>query len=57
MHEVHSGDSFIHHASLDDSFDWYDFVIEVESDATFLQRVASHVETGEASASDPRFGT
>lgn len=57
MHEVHSGDSFIHHASLDDSFDWYDFVIEVESDATFLQRVAGHVETGEASASDPRFGT
>jgi hypothetical protein len=24
--------------------------------ATFLQRVAGHVETGEDSASDPRFG-
>jgi phospholipase C len=56
VHEVRSGDSFIHHASLDGSYEWYDLVIEVESDATFLQRVAGHVETGEDSASDPRLG-
>ena len=56
VHEVRSGDGFIHHAPLDGSYDWYDFVLEVESDSTFLQRVAGHVETGEDSVSDPRFG-
>jgi len=56
VHEVRSGDSFIHHSSLEASGDWYDFVIEVESDSTFLQRVAGHVETGEDSVSDPAIG-
>ena len=56
VHEVRSGDSFIRHSSLEGSYDWYDFVIEVESDSTFQQRVAGHVETGEDSASDPKLG-
>ena len=30
-------------------------VIEIESDSTFQQRVAGHVETGEDGVSDPRF--
>ena len=32
-------------------------MIEVESDATFQQRLAGHVETGEDSVSDPAIGS
>jgi len=56
VHEVHSGDSLTRHFSLDGSHDWYDFVIEVDSDSTFQQRIAGHVETGNDSVSDPQIG-
>ena len=56
VHEVHSGDSLTRHFSLDGSHDWYDFVIEVDSDSTFQQRIAGHVETGNDSVSDPKIG-
>ena len=42
--------------SLDSSFGWYDLTIEVESDPTFRQQLAGHVETGSDSMSDPAFG-
>ena len=42
--------------SLEASFGWYDFTIEVDSDPTFQQRLAGHVETGHDSVSDPALG-
>jgi phospholipase C len=42
--------------SLRDSFGWYDFVISVDSDAAFEQRLAGHVENGDDSMSDPALG-
>jgi phospholipase C len=41
---------------LDESFGWYDLSITVEGDQGFLRRLAGHVETGEASFSDPAIG-
>lgn len=35
------------------TFGWYDFVVEVNSDSSFQQRLAGHVETGNDSMSDP----
>jgi phospholipase C len=35
---------------------WYDLGVTSNSDAAFLRRLAGHVETGLASASDPAFG-
>jgi phospholipase C len=42
--------------AVGDSYGWYDFVIGTESDSTFQQRVAGHIETGKDSMSDPAFG-
>jgi phospholipase C len=42
--------------SLDRSFGWYDLTVEVESDASFLQQLAGHLETGRDSVSDPALG-
>jgi hypothetical protein len=39
------------------SFGWYDLVISVESDPTFRQQLAGHLETGEASRTDPGAGS
>lgn len=38
---------------LTESFGWYDFAVDVDSDPTFQQRLAGHVETGRDSSSDP----
>jgi phospholipase C len=35
------------------SHGWYDLTIEVESDSTFKQQLAGHVETGKDSVTDP----
>jgi phospholipase C len=35
------------------AFGWYDLVISVESDPAFRQQLAGHLETGEASRTDP----
>jgi phospholipase C len=54
--ELKSGDSVERHWSLKKFFGWYDFVVEVNSDPSFQQRIAGHVETGEDSMSDPAIG-
>jgi phospholipase C len=41
---------------LDHTFGWYDFTVAVDSDPTFEQRLAGHVETGDDSMSDPAIG-
>ncbi len=49
-------------ATLDDAWSilgsghWYDLAINSDSDAGFLRRLAGHVESGQASVSDPAFG-
>jgi phospholipase C len=50
------GQSFTKHWPLHDSYNWYDIVIEVDTDHDFIRRLAGHVETGRPSASDPAFG-
>jgi phospholipase C len=47
----------IWHWDLDDSFGWYDLTIEDESDPSFKQQLAGHVETGKDGMSDPLLGT
>jgi len=41
---------------LDSSFGWYDLTIQVESDSSFKQQLAGHVETGKDSVTDPAIG-
>jgi phospholipase C len=57
VHALECGASIERHFRLGASFGWYDLTIEVESDATFRQQVAGHVETGRDSFSDPALGT
>ena len=54
-HKVHlkAGDTATRHSERHQTFGWYDFVVEVESDSTFVYRLAGHVETGEESRTDP----
>lgn len=54
--EVHPSVSRVEYWPLESSFGWYDFVVEVESDPGFHQRIAGHVETGKHSMSDPAIG-
>jgi phospholipase C len=42
--------------SLENSYGWYDFTIETESDPSFQRRLAGHLETGYDSMSDPAIG-
>ncbi len=53
---VEPGRTLTWHWALEGTFGWYDLTIEVESDATFQQRIAGHVETGTDSMSDPAIG-
>jgi phospholipase C len=48
--------NLIWHWSLEDSYGWYDLTIQVESDPTFKQQLAGHIETGKDSVSDPLLG-
>ena len=49
--------TFTYTNALQDSFSWYDLIIRVDSDASFLREFAGHVETGAASVTDPAIGT
>ncbi len=57
VESLHPGASSSPSWELEASFGWYDFTIEVESDSSFQQRVAGHVETGNDSVSDPAIGS
>jgi phospholipase C len=48
--------SFTEFLSLDKFHGWYDITIQANTDATFQQRVAGHLETGKDSMTDPAFG-
>lgn len=53
---VQPGKNLVKYWPLKDSYGWYDFVIEVDSDSSFKQHIAGHVETGKDSVSDPAIG-
>jgi phospholipase C len=55
-HHVAPGHTLVWRWSLDGSFGWYDLSLRVEGDASFMQRLAGHVEDGRSSMSDPAFG-
>jgi phospholipase C len=51
-----TGKVLVWHWALGATFGWYDLTISVDSDPTFQERVAGHVETGKDSFSDPMLG-
>ncbi len=51
-----AGQVYQHSYSLTKNYGWYDFVVEVESDISFSQRLAGHLETGLPSMTDPIIG-
>ena len=55
-HTLKAGEEFTKHWNLKKSYGWYDFVIEVNTDTSFQQHIAGHVETGEESMTDPAIG-
>jgi phospholipase C len=57
VQSLHPGTDWSPSWELEASFGWYDLTIEVESDATFQQRLAGHLETGNDSVSDPAVGS
>jgi phospholipase C len=42
--------------SLRSTFGWYDLTIKTDGDASFLRRMAGHLENDRDSVSDPAFG-
>jgi len=52
-HTLKAGEELTKHWNLKKSYGWYDFIIEVNTDASFQQHIAGHVETGEESMTDP----
>jgi phospholipase C len=56
-HNLKSGVNLLREWALESSYGWYDFKIEVDSDPSFTQRLAGHVETGNDSMSDPAIGS
>ena len=51
-----AGRTFVWHWSLSQSYGWYDLTLTADSDPTFRQQIAGHVETGRDSVSDPLLG-
>jgi len=51
--KLNQGQAFDQSFNLSKTYGWYDFIIEVDSDPTFRQRIAGHLETGEDSMTDP----
>jgi len=50
------GRSFEKRLPLKSTCGWYDLTIKADGDASFLRRIAGHLENGCDSASDPAFG-
>src|SRR5471030_2290800 len=55
--QVRGGDTESLYLDLRASYGWYDLSITIASDATFVRRLAGHVETGNSSMSDPALGS
>jgi phospholipase C len=55
-HNMRHGASFVSYHAQKAFYGWYDLQITTDTDATFSQRLAGHVETGQVSATDPAIG-
>jgi len=55
-HHLQPDSAFTYFSQLEKSFGWYDFTVQVDSDASFQRRLAGHVETGRDSMTDPAMG-
>ena len=55
-HTVAAGQSLALDIALGASFGWYDVTITCDADARWSRRVAGHVESGQASRTDPMIG-
>jgi phospholipase C len=53
---VRGGDTEHLYLDLRNAHGWYDLTITVDSDSTYVRRIAGHVETGRPSYSDPALG-
>lgn len=56
-HIVAAGATIAVSRALGASFGWYDLSVRSSSDSQYLRRIAGHVETGQASRTDPQIGT
>jgi phospholipase C len=56
QHVLKPGHSVKTVLNLDASSNWYDVLITVDADPTFIRHYAGHVETGEDGLSDPHIG-
>jgi phospholipase C len=54
--EIAGGGTFSTFVSVANHAGWYDLIVTVESDSTLQQRLAGHLETGNASTTDPAIG-
>jgi hypothetical protein len=52
-HRLKPGENLREFWRLEATFGWYDFTVEADSDSSFRQRLAGHLETGRDSMSDP----
>ena len=57
VHKLHPGQPLALHWSLVKTYGWYDLTLEVDSDPSFQQRIAGHIETGKDSTTDPAIAT
>jgi phospholipase C len=55
-HTLKAGEKLTKHWNLNQSYGWYDFAIEVNTDTSFQRHIAGHVENGEESMTDPAIG-
>ncbi|WP_345811030.1 phospholipase C, phosphocholine-specific [Paraburkholderia sp. PREW-6R] len=55
-HSVRGGDTEQIYLDLRSVHGWYDLAVTVDTDPLFARRLAGHVETGNASMSDPALG-
>src|SRR5258708_3663902 len=51
-HTLRAGEELTKHWNLKKSYGWYDFFLGVNTDTSFQQHIAGHVETGEESMTD-----
>jgi phospholipase C len=55
-HVIDTGNTLQLQRTLHSTFGWYDFVITVDHDTTFENRLAGHLENGQNSFTDPLMG-
>jgi phospholipase C len=55
-HQIQPDSTLRYFSHLGESFGWYDFTVQADSDASFQRQLAGHVETGRDNVTDPAMG-